>query len=153
MSTQRTVHDGSFSKAWDRYRAGKEETEGFDSSQHGSIAFSAFAAGWRARYDEAERNIRSQGSDDDFKVIQAQMELLEREYSRAWDEVMKYLDTNMKYKRIIERLRTQIEEMGGNPDEAPLYRRISNQRKELKALLRLIDTLQKQLQEKDTSVV
>lgn len=47
----------------------------------------------------------------------------------------------MKAEKEVRVLKTQIEEMGLDPEEAPLYRRISEQRHQLKDLNRLISSI------------
>lgn len=47
----------------------------------------------------------------------------------------------MKAEKEVRVLKTQIEEMGLDPKEAPLYRRISEQRHQLKDLNRLISSI------------
>lgn len=92
-----------------------------------------FFDGWQARFDAATVAFSTEG---DVGLIQDQLNLLERQYDRAWGEYFKAHKKIAMYQRLLESQREMIRNRGGDPIEAPAWRRISEQRKELRSLHR-----------------
>lgn len=99
---------------------------------------SAFIAGWQARLTSSVDLMTedARGSDDflDAKVIEDEFRFLRREYDRAWTEYFKAVKQGRYYRKLWESARLMLSEAKLNPADAPIWKRVSNQRKELKAL-------------------
>jgi hypothetical protein len=101
-------------------------------------SYMKFKAGWVARVNAARTSLGSYSVDGSDAVMYETMRLLE-EHIRHLDRlVFSNWRVGNERAREIEKLRLMIRESGGDPDDAPLWRRISEQRKEIRRLSRLV---------------
>lgn len=112
----------------------------------GESHFGAFCAGWHYRYETAASRVGLR-DDTDLAVIHGHLNWLESEHRRAWDQVMKSHYQAAGYRRILASQREQIVALKGDPIEAPAYKRIANQRREIKRLTQELHALRGSLSE------
>lgn len=105
-----------------------------ESKDDRAIRYHAFFEGWRAREEAA--NLRYA---DDFAILLDEMNHL-RELGKQWqDHALKYYLESLATMRRHDALRDQILYLKANPLDAPIYRRVTNQRAEIKRLQKLVD--------------
>lgn len=102
-------------------------------------SYMKFKAGWMARANAARTSLGSYTVDADDAVMFETMRLLE-EHIKHLDRLM-FSDWRVGNERArkIEALNAMIRGSGGDPDEAPLWRRISEQRREIRRLTKLVN--------------
>lgn len=109
--------------------------------------FAAFNAGWAARTLAASRGTLA----GDFEVLRDWVELYRKDAHRIFEQTIRTYSASLADKRLIEGLRAQILALKANPDDAPAYKRIANQRRELRESRAEIDRLRNELLELSVS--
>lgn len=107
-------------------------------------AYMRFKAGWTGRVNAARASLNSYSVDGADAVMYEAMRLLEEHIRHLDRTVFSTWRVNNERAREIDKLRLMIREMGGEPDDAPLWRRISEQRKEIRRLTRELEKREQQ---------
>lgn len=104
-------------------------------------AYLIFKAGWMARIHAARASIGSYSVDGADAVMYETMRLLEKHINHLDRLVYSNYRVGNERARRIEDLQRMIRESGKDPVDAPLWRRVSEQRREIKRLAREIAAL------------
>lgn len=97
-------------------------------------AYMRFKAGWSARVTAARQSIGSYSTSASDAVMYEAMRLLEEHVKHLNRLAFSEYRVSNERTREIDRLRHMIRESGADPDDAPLWRRISEQRKQIRRL-------------------
>ncbi|MEV4777476.1 hypothetical protein [Microbacterium sp. LWH12-1.2] len=110
-----------------------------------ATAHAPFSAAWHARVRVARQGLSSYSDEPTEAMMFYVIKRLEGHISHLDKLLFSEWRTDRGRKREIASLHHMIREAGKDPDDAPLWRRISEQRKEIKRLNRDNDILRGQL--------
>lgn len=107
----------------------------------------AFKRGWHARVNAARTSLNRPYEDAEDVMILDLFKLLEDSNKRLSDLYRGNWLTERRLRRQVEQMRVLLRDAGKDPADAPLARRISEQRKQLKAQNRAIAILKHRISE------
>lgn len=100
---------------------------------------STFLAGWQARRDASFDMLTEDGRNErEMKIIQDEFNFLKREYSRAWAEYFETTRRSNNFERLYRRAQVMLSTAKLDESDAPLWKRISEQRRSLRALHKFV---------------
>lgn len=131
------MHDNRLNTAWEAWRQEQMALEPDKPTIEYTPSFKPFVAGWHARINAA---LKSWNASDE-QMIRDEFERFEQGHHAMFEHIVTRVSDEKKLRRDVEALRGAMRTMGGDPDDSPLYRRITNQRNEIKRLQAVIDAL------------